>query len=156
MLCSCNAKYIYSYEDEAIKSTYRFYKKNRYHYTEKNSAGEISIKGHYTKKDSILTVDYPIDKGFPVTYQYQAQLIYTEKQSQDSLTITIQGLNNKSPLLFANLALYDSSGKLINGYETDFDGMIRIPHSIKVDQFTFSYVDHAPVDFHFDINTITA
>lgn len=125
IISSCS-KSIYVYSDEHGSSSFTIYKRN-YKYTEKTAYTDFETWGtHYISNDSTLTFVYKKPDQLPYTYLKNNIRKTPKADIADFATIKIINQLTQEPIGFGGVALYDSLGQLLTGFETDINGFCEL------------------------------
>lgn len=124
LLTSCS-RTVYTYKDIDGTSKFILYKHN-YKYIENSKFGKFSETGAYETTDSLISFVYRNKKKIPYTYQSDNVQIRNRRKNDEYQIMHLTEKDSKSPIPFVSVAFKDKTGKIINGTNTDIDGIANI------------------------------
>jgi len=145
LLTSCS-KAVYKYSDSDGTSKFILYKTN-YKYIENSKFGKFSATGTYETTDSLISFVYRDKERIPYTYKSDNVQALSERQNDDYQFIHLTDKYSKSPILFASIAFINKKGEIVDGTETDLDGIAMIKENRDIYKVVISYVGYGKQEF---------
>ncbi|MFT6338830.1 MAG: hypothetical protein ACJATI_005609 [Halioglobus sp.] len=148
LLTSCS-KTVYTYSDSEGTSKFILYKTN-YKYIENSKFGKFSATGTYESTDSLISFVYRDKDRIPYTYKSDNVQTLNRRKNYDYQIIHLTDKHSKSPILFASIAFKNKKGEIINGTDTDIDGIAIIKENKDIYKIEISYVGYGKQEFIYD------
>lgn len=149
-LVNCN-KSIYINTDDEGTSKYIIYKnKKNYKYIEKTKLGEFSETGIYELNDSLISFVYKNQERTPYTYLGDNIHIRNDRKSNEYQIIHLTDKASNSPILFGTLTFKNHLGEIIDGTESDFDGLVYIKNNKDIHTIEINYVGYLNQVFNYE------
>lgn len=145
LFTSCS-KTVYKYSDSDGTSKFILYKTN-YKYMENSKFGKFSVTGTYETTDSLISFIYRDKERIPYTYKSDNVQALSKRQNDEYQFIYLTDKHSKSPILFASIALINKKGEVIDGTDTDLDGIAMIKENRDIYKVEISYVGYGKQEF---------
>jgi len=145
LLTSCS-KTVYTYSDDDGTSKFKLYK-NNYKYIENSKFGKFSATGTYESTDSLISFVYRDKARIPYTYKIDNVQKVDKCKNANSQIIRLMDKHSKSPIPFASIILKDIKGDIINGMDTNMDGIAIIEEDINIYKVEIKFIGYSKQEF---------
>lgn len=147
-LLSCG-KSIFVHEDESGTSKYVIYQ-DYFKYEEKTKNTDFKVIGYYTIKDSTLAFIWKVKDKLPHHYFSNNIKKMNTNQASGFITLKLIDKDSKAPIIYAPIALVDSTDKIIEVVETDFDGVAYFQKSSEIQHLEIEFTGYANVNVDYE------